>query len=59
MGFKCWGLDECRNAATDDNLAMKGLIEKRFGLVVERIGKDLFANEWGWTVRRKDWADGK
>ena len=49
----------CRIAATDDNLAMKGLIEKRFGVVGERIEKDLFANEWVWTVGRKDWADGE
>lgn len=32
-GFRVLGLDEWRIAATDENLAMRGLMEKRFGLV--------------------------
>lgn len=40
-------------------MAMRGLIEKRFCLVGERIEKDQFENEWVWTVGREDWADGE
>lgn len=54
-GFRVLGLEECRIAATHDNLAMRGLMEKRFGLVGVRIGMDHFENEWVWIVRRKDW----
>lgn len=57
-GFRVLGLDECRIAATDDNLPMKGLMEKRFGLTGVRIGMDHFENEWVWIVRRKDWVGG-
>lgn len=32
-GFRVLGLDEWRIAAIDENLAMRGLMEKRFGLV--------------------------
>lgn len=56
-GFGVLGLDECRIASTDANMAMKGLMEKRFGLVGKRTEKDRFENEWVWTVRRKDWVD--
>lgn len=56
-GFGVLGLDECRIAATDENMAMRGLMEKRFGLVGKRIEKDQFENEWVWTVGRKDWVD--
>lgn len=58
-GFRDSGLDECRIVATDDNLALRGLMNKKFGLVARRIEKDQFNNECVWTVRREDWADGK
>lgn len=58
-GFRLLGLDECRIAAADDNLAIRGLIENRFGLEGERIEKDQFENEWIWTLGREDWADGE
>lgn len=58
-GFRVLGLDECRIAATDDNLALRGLMDKKFGLVARRVAKDIFNNEWVWTVGREDWADGE
>lgn len=55
-GFGPLGLDECRVAATDQNVAMRGLMEKRFGLVGERIEKDQFENEWIWRLERWEWV---
>lgn len=58
-GFRVLGLDECRIATADDNLAMRGLMDKRFGIVGRRTEKDLFENEWVWTVGREEWAAGE
>lgn len=56
-GFRMLDLDACRLAATDENLAMKGLMEKRFGLEGKRVEKDRFGNDWVWTLRRKEWEE--
>lgn len=55
--FTVLRLDEVRVGSTGANVAMKGLMENKFGLVGERIEPDQFGNEWVWRIRKDEWDE--
>jgi len=56
-GFRELGLDVMEIATRDENLAMRGLMDGKFGFEGEAI-KDLkFENDWEWMISRKQWLE--
>lgn len=56
-GFRVLSLDVMEIATRDENTAMRGLMDKKFGFEGKPI-KDLkFGNDWEWAILKQQWLD--
>ncbi|CAG8958127.1 hypothetical protein HYFRA_00000473 [Hymenoscyphus fraxineus] len=57
FGLRELALDEIHLATWDANIAMRGLMDKKFGFMGRRIEKDRFGNEWECRIRKTEWLE--
>ncbi|KAH8648296.1 acyl-CoA N-acyltransferase [Tricladium varicosporioides] len=57
FGFRKLALEEVRVSTNKGNVAMRGLMEARFGLSVEMGEKDQFGNDLHWVIRKPWWLE--
>ena len=56
FGLRELGLVEVRIGTTSENVAMRGLMEKRFGRMPEEgRERDRFGNDLMWKIKREEW----
>jgi RimJ/RimL family protein N-acetyltransferase len=56
-GFNVLGLEVVEIAARDENLAMRGLMDKKFGWKAKRIQDTRFGNDWLWSIGKEEWKE--
>jgi len=49
------GLVEVRIGRRSKNMAMKGLMEKRFGIIATVVEPDRFGNDLLWVIGTNEW----
>jgi RimJ/RimL family protein N-acetyltransferase len=58
-GFRVFDLDEIHILTREENTAMKGLMNSRFGFMGTRIEGDKFGNDWIWKINKVEWNESK
>jgi RimJ/RimL family protein N-acetyltransferase len=56
-GFEVLGLEVVELACRDENTAMRGLMDRKFGWKARRIQDERFGNDWLWSIGKEEWKE--